>query len=268
VTNRVSMYEVGDLQLVRPDLGVQQAVATIAHEGVHQVLHNVGVQQRLSVWPIWLSEGLAEFFAPTSTDERLRWQGAGHVNDMRMFELEQYFKARPADSDGELIEATVQAARLTSTGYSTSWALTHYLAKNERVAFHSYVREISQLGPLEGDLRIVRPGVVPGNKAAFEKHFGADYREMETRLVAHLNRQPYTDPFAASPHYVAMIEVAGARRGRDANIFRTTELAEKWQRETLAALTDEQRDAARATLRRFANKAAAQQFAVLWVRGG
>ena len=125
VDNRVSMYENSRLKYDRPDLAVQQALSTIAHEGAHQVLHNIGVQQRLSVWPMWLSEGLAEFFAPTSTDARLRWKGAGQVNDMRMFELEQYFKARPANSDGSLIEHTVGAARLTSTGYATSWALTH-----------------------------------------------------------------------------------------------------------------------------------------------
>jgi hypothetical protein len=269
VDNRVSLYENSRLADVRPDLAVQLALSTIAHEGAHQILHNVGVQQRLSVWPMWLSEGLAEFFAPTSTDQRTRWKGAGQVNDMRMFELEQYLKARPADADGHLIKDSVVAARLTSTGYASSWALTHYLAKNRRVEFHKYVNEVSKLGPLEGDTRVVRPGFIPGNSALFEKHFGDDYAGLEKRLLAHLNKQPYTDPFADTPHFVAMITVpSGNRARRDANVFRTEGLAIKWQSEVLETLPEETRNAAAVGLRRFINKPAAQQFAVTWVRGG
>jgi len=269
VDNRVSMYENSELAYDRPDQAVQQAIATIAHEGAHQILHNIGVQQRLSVWPMWISEGLAEFFAPTSTDERLRWKGAGQVNDMRMFELEQYFKSRPADADGKLIEHTVEAARLTSTGYATSWALTHYLAKHERPSFQRYVNEISRLGPLEGDLRIVKPGVIPGNRRQFEKHFGDEYAAMEKRIIGHLNRLPYHDPFAGAPHFVAMITVqVGNRTKRDANIFRSEKLARQWQQETLARLPGEARKSAKLSLRRAPNKLTAQRFALAWVRGG
>ena len=120
--------------------------------------------------------------------------GAGQVNNMRMFELEQYLKARPADADGHLIEDSVIAGRLTSTGYATSSALTHYLAKNHRAEFHKYVNEVSKLKPLEGDRRIEHPGVIPGNRTLFEKHFGHDYALLEKRLLAHLNSCPTSTP--------------------------------------------------------------------------
>lgn len=269
VDNRVSLYETGKLSEARPDLALQLALSTIAHEGAHQILHNIGVQQRLSVWPMWLAEGLAEFFAPTSTDSRARWMGAGQVNNMRMFELEQYLKSRPADADGHLIEDSVIAGRLTSTGYATSWALTHFLAKNHRAEFHKYVNEVSKLGPLEGDRRIEHPGVIPGNRALFEKHFGDDYATLEKRLIAHLNKLPYADPFADSPHIVAMISVpTSGRTRRDANVFRTEGLAVKWQREMLENLPEEAQRAASLNLRRFANKPIAQQFAAAWIKGG
>ena len=64
VTNRVVMYEQKQLAQIDPQLAAQQSISTIAHEGAHQILNNIGVQQRLAVWPTWLSEGLAEFFAP------------------------------------------------------------------------------------------------------------------------------------------------------------------------------------------------------------
>ena len=38
----------------------------------------IGVQQRLSTWPMWLNEGLAEFFSPTTTDRQLKWKGKRH----------------------------------------------------------------------------------------------------------------------------------------------------------------------------------------------
>jgi hypothetical protein len=195
--------------------------------------------------------------------------GAGQVSNMRMFELEQYLKARPADADGHLIEDSVVAGQLTSTGYATSWALTHYLAKNHRVEFHKYVNEVSKLGPLEGDRRIEAPGVIVGNRTLFEKHFGGDYATLEKRLIGHLNKLPYVDPFAGSPHVVAMIAVpSGGRTRRDANVFRSERLAVKWQSEVLAGLPEETRKAATLLLRPFANKHIAQDFAVKWVRGG
>ena len=36
---------------------------TVAHEGTHQILQNIGVHPRLSAWPLWLVEGLAEYCA-------------------------------------------------------------------------------------------------------------------------------------------------------------------------------------------------------------
>ena len=136
LSNRVFMYEKSRLLAVRPDLALSQAISTVAHEGAHQILHNIGVQQRLSIWPMWLSEGLAEFFAPTTFGKGMKWKGAGQVNDMRMFELEQYVKSRASEKpDGKLIEQTVAAARLTSTGYASAWSLTHYLAKNRKPEF-------------------------------------------------------------------------------------------------------------------------------------
>jgi hypothetical protein len=94
ISNHVVMYEQSELVEVAPELAVKQAIGTIAHEGIHQILHNIGVQQRLSRWPMWVAEGLAEYFAPTTVDKRLRWKGIGVPNDLRMYELDRFMKAR------------------------------------------------------------------------------------------------------------------------------------------------------------------------------
>ena len=268
LSNRVFMYEQSKLATVRPDIAVQQSISTIAHEGVHQILHNIGVQQRLSVWPMWLSEGLAEYFAPTSTGARLKWKGPGQVNDMRMFELELYLKGRAAEKpNGEMIEHTVVAGRLTSTGYAAAWALTHYLAKNRRVEFNDYVREVSRLGPLEASGDISGPGLIRENLLLFKRFFGDDLPGLETRLLAHLKKLPYTDPFQGMPHCVATIIVSDGRKlQRDANTFHSPTLAQKWLRELIEQLPEAQRAGVRTSIRQFPNRAAAEGYATQWLR--
>ena len=84
LSNHIVMYEESRLFRTAPELAIQQAISTIAHEGAHQILHNIGVQARLSKWPMWLTEGLAEYFAPTTFGRRMQWKGAGQVNDLRI----------------------------------------------------------------------------------------------------------------------------------------------------------------------------------------
>lgn len=264
LTNHVVMYEESKLFRVKPELGIQQSLSTIAHEGVHQILHNIGVQQRLSVWPMWLAEGLAEYFAPTTVGRKLQWKGAGQVNDLRMFELENYLKARDASSDGQMVTHTVSAARLTSTGYASAWALTTYLAKAERAKFNRYTAEISKLGPLEGNVNVLGRGAIAQNLTDFQKIFGDDLAEMEKKLVAYLKRLPYDDPFAEWPHFAVLVTATvNGKPKREANIFHSPETAEKWQRETIAKLPAD----AEGVIRQYANRAVAERAASEFLRG-
>ena len=176
--NRVAIYETQALAKIAPTLAAREAISTIAHEGVHQILANIGVEKRLSRWPMWLSEGMAEFFSPIKVDNRLHWGGAGGVNTLRMLQLDSYLRSR-RKVDGSTITKTVGAARLTSTGYATAWSLTHFLARGQRNSFHAYVREVSQLEPLERSTPEL-------NLAIFQKHFGDDHEEMEVNIHRHL----------------------------------------------------------------------------------
>jgi hypothetical protein len=255
VSNRVFVYEQSHLAQVRFDLAQGQAISTIAHEGVHQILHNIGVQQRLSVWPMWLSEGLAEFFAPTTMGAKLKWKGAGQINDLRMYELEQYVRGNSAvDNNGELVEHTVLAGRLTSTGYAAAWSLVHYLAKYKRPELLSLVHEASQYGPLTGATDITSLGIVRENREAFVAKMGDNFKDLESRLIAHLKKQPYTDPFLDAPHFVAtFVSASGRNPQKSVNTFHSKPLAEKFP--------DADRPAAEAIIRRFPNRPQADAFA-------
>jgi hypothetical protein len=266
LTNRVFMYEQSRLQQVRPDLALGQAISTIAHEGVHQILHNIGVQQRLSVWPMWLSEGLAEFFAPTTVGKNLTWKGPGQVNDLRMFELEQYVRGNSAKSPtGELVEHTVIAGRLTSTGYASAWALVHYLSALKRSDLMTLIREASHIGPLTGATDVNGLGVIRSNRDAFTKLLGDDFVELESRVVAHLKKLPYTDPFLNAPHFVAtFICSTGRKTQKSVNTFHSMPVAQKWLAEMREKLPEADRPTAQAEIRAFPNRVQAEAYVRQW----
>lgn len=188
LTNQVVMYEQSRLSQVAPEIAVKLAISTVAHEGVHQILQNIGVQQRLSRWPMWISEGLPEYFSPTELGANIRWKGVGTVNDLRMRELETYVRVKQ-DSvrPGETILATVRSQNLTSTGYASAWALTHFLASRKQANFVAYLQEVSKLGPLE-------TWSPDEGEAKFMKHFGGKLDELEGAELIHLRGLPYVDP--------------------------------------------------------------------------
>lgn len=188
VSNFVVMYEESRLGKVAPEIAAAQAITTIAHEGVHQILHNIGVQQRLSHWPMWTCEGLAEYFAPTTTDKRMKWKGPGELNELRLAELDRYLRQRPADAHGDLVQQTIEAAQLGSLGYAAAWALNHFLIKRQPQKFFGYLQEVSKIGPLENSGKPDKDDRIPANRALFAKHFDDDMDRLETQVVEHLRK--------------------------------------------------------------------------------
>jgi hypothetical protein len=115
---------------------------------------------------------------------------------MRMFEIESYLRQQRRATDGKVIRETVGAANLTSTGYAFSWSLVHHLAKNERSKFHQMVRRISKLRPLESVHSFPsRSAFCPENVAIFEEYFPDGLDNVEQKMVDHLRKQPYRNPF-------------------------------------------------------------------------
>jgi len=196
VSNRVLMYEQSDIGVAAPEYALKQIISTVAHEGVHQVLHNIGVQQRLSRWPMWVSEGLPEYFAPTNVGRTNRWKGAGQVNDLRMLSIDKLLKENYREDSA--VEGIVFSDDLDADGYAWAWALSHYLGEKKKESFFKYVAEVAKLGPLEKmeDSK---------QRELFASHFGANRARISTDMVAHLKRLPYVDPIENMTHYVVLI---------------------------------------------------------------
>ncbi len=257
VSNYVVMYEQSKLLEVAPDLAVKQSISTIAHEGVHQILHNIGVQQRLSNWPMWISEGLPEFFAPTSFDKRVRWKGVGFPNDLRMKELETFLKQNGRSA--ELSKPTSEAKSLTSTGYAAAWAMTHTLAERRKKDFFAYLGDVSRRGPLETFSE-------SDDAKLFARHFGDDFKQLDDEIGKSLRKLPYVDPVANQTHYVAMLEVpVGVALQRSYAITTSPKAVKDWQKEQLDELLPAVRAATKFTIQAFPNETAASNFAKLWL---
>ncbi|MEX2027299.1 MAG: DUF1570 domain-containing protein, partial [Pirellulaceae bacterium] len=269
LSNRVFLYEPVELGELSRELALSQAISTVAHEGAHQILHNIGVQQRLSAWPMWISEGLAEYYAPTTFGKNLAWKGPGR-NDLRMFELQRYLKNREkVPADGGMIELTVTTPVLSSTGYASAWAITHFLIKTEKDQFRQYLQQVSRLGPLEGPVGGNGSPPVLENLELFQSHFGKDMPALETRLVAYLKRQPYKDPFADLPHFLVQIVVKIDRQLHyQAEIFYSSVLAKAWADKTIAALPPEQRAEASLHIAKHDSRAAADLIKKTWLKKG
>ena len=239
LTNRVVMHEESRLNSIKPELALKQKINTIAHEGVHQLLHNIGVQTRMSAWPMWITEGIAEYLSPTTTGKYMRWKGAGQVNDFRMMELEQFLQVstQVTQSPGDWLTETILASRLDSKGYASAWALTHYLAKTRRTQFNAYMQDLQKLGPLDGGYRVVGNGTVPKHRELYAKHFDADLAMTEMRLRQYLPKLPYVDPLTEFPHVTVMIGfTVNGRFQKMGGVFHNPAFAQQWVTKTVAEL--------------------------------
>lgn len=248
ITNRVVLYEDQRLWEAAPEYAFKQAAYTVAHEGIHQLLANTGIQQRLSHWPQWISEGLPEYFCPLKVNTKLikkkdsqlpertlRWSQAGRVNDLRMYDL-----LRSTSRNGILMRDAVQATNLTSYGYAVSWGMVHYLATEKPETLGAYLKEVQKSKPLERSQYRGRPDPL------FIKHFGDKYAVLERRVQTHLLSKPmqrqYKDPIERQTHYL-MKQIV--KRGRTFHtrvaITLSPAAAKEWKEEQEALIEAEGR---------------------------
>ncbi len=262
VTNWVVMYEQSDLAEMAPELALKQSISTIAHEGTHQILHNIGVQQRLSRWPMWISEGLPEYFSPTSFDKGVRWKGVGLVNDLRMKSLDTHLRKNSASSaPGELVKSTVNAQTLESLGYACAWGLSHFLAERRKEKFFAYLADVSKIGPLE------KASVSSKGEDLFIKHFGNDFAGLEREMIAHLQRLPYVDPIENMTHYVCMLSKRiGLSVQRSYTVTVSPASVKQWQAQELGTLSAAAQAGSAFAIEIFPTKTSAMNFAANWLR--
>ena len=185
----------------------------MAHEGTHQVLQNLGVQPRLADWPAWLSEGLAEYCAPTTLGRHGDWARFGKVNPFHMAtfrDLKDPISLQlrgdgltpsdfGVDPSRPIVEGLATRNELSPTDYAFAWALTHYLLTRHHDRFLAYLKTMGKMRPLERRTSAE-------DLFTFRAAFGDDLAKLDRRVRAHVDLLEEQGNFEALTYYAVVFE--------------------------------------------------------------
>ena len=243
-SNRILFYETSSHDAQAPEVAALRRPQTVAHEGTHQILQNIGIQPRLAPWPLWLVEGLAEYCSTPVTSKKgiTTWAGLGMVNAYHIATIRdlgdplsgQVAGSTPPEHIGRkpgmpLVEYLVTKADLSPTDYALSWAMTHHLARRRVADFITYLRAMSALPPLSKR--------TPANQlAAFGRAFGTDLGRLDAEINTHLGKLKVTNQL---PYYSVMSQqrVGGGLLRRAAIVSQSPSMIRQWL-ETISASGD------------------------------
>jgi hypothetical protein len=245
VTNRIYFYEQSERDQHAPEVSALRKPQTVAHEGTHQILQNIGVHPRMSEWPIWLIEGLAEYCAaPVCPRKGAKpsWDGLGMINGLHMAtirELDDPLSVSVLDPGADaralvrepgkpLVEVLIARSRLTPTEYALAWAMTHYLAFKRQNEFVSYLRMMSQVPPLV-------PRSAEDHLADFRKVFGQDLAKADRAIDAYLKKLAKQKGYDPMPFYAVMFEqsLPGGLQRRAAMVSQSPQMIQQWVQEII-----------------------------------
>lgn len=233
LTNRIYFYEKSAQDQAAPEVAALRRPQTVAHEGTHQILANIGIQPRLSSWPMWLVEGLAEYCSPPVTTKKgdIVWKGLGEVNPMHMAtirDLDDQAALNVGGGDGPvlgrdprqpLVEHVITKQELTPTDYALSWAVTHYLAHKRPDDFVAFLAKMSKLPPLESR-------GPEEHLAEFRAAFGDDLVKLDKAIGVYLAKLKYKE----LPYYTVVFEqpVGPNRLKRAAMVSQSPLVIRQW----------------------------------------
>lgn len=245
-SNRIFFYQHSEREKIEPKLSYILKPQTVAHEGAHQILANIGVQPRLSEWPLWLVEGLAEYCATTTkTKKGIVWSGLGAINAPHMAtlrELEdpvsiQIAAANPVYNPyaaprrrGSRAEALVMKTKLTATDYALAWAMTHYLAAKRGEEFVDYLKAMNRIPPLE-------PRTPDQQLELFKTYFGSDMIKLDKKIDEAVHKLSQKKGYDKLPYYAVIFEQAlgnGVIR-RAGMVSQSPQMVQQWVVERMAA---------------------------------
>jgi len=270
-SNRIFFYETSERDQQAPEVAALRRPQTVAHEGTHQILQNIGIQPRLAAWPPWLVEGLAEYCATPSSNRKkgtLTWSGLGVVNSLHLAtvrDLEDPMNGQVSggrrpdhigrDPDMPLVEYLVTKTDLTPTDYALAWALTHYLAMKRVDEFVGYLKLMSQAPPLQRR-------TPADHLAAFRAAFGGNLRKLDREVAIYLSKLKSPNHL---PYYAVLFHqrVGGNSVKRAAIVSQSPSMIRQW----LETVTSPRGEAPEWETHPFPRRNPALATAEAWVNG-
>ena len=240
-SNRIFLFEKSDRDGIEPEISALLSTQTAAHEGTHQILQNIGVQPRLSAWPPWLVEGLAEYCASPASSRKGEptWDGLGQINSLHMAtlrELDDPLSISMREPDDRvrpltrrpgqpIVETMICQTDMSPTDYALAWAVTHYLALKRGPEFTRFLTLMGQTPPL-------LPRTPEDHVRDFRAAFGDDLARMDKTIDGYLRKLARHKGYDPMPYYAVMFEQPrppGLVR-RAAMVSQSPQVIQKWVR--------------------------------------
>ncbi len=215
---------------------------TVAHEGVHQVLCNIGVAAALEPLAALARRRNGRVFASTKPSKKggITWAGLGGINSLNMAtlrELDDPLSLQAGDGKLQAIpvsrrqsasrtESLVSESHLTPTDYAIAWSLTHYLARMRCSDFVKYLKHLNQLPPFE-------PRSPEQQLADFRKFFGDDLAKVDKEVDKYVRNKLSKKDYDPLPHYAVTFEQTlpnGAVK-RAACVNQSPQMIQQWVEE-------------------------------------
>ena len=157
-------------------------VATIIHEGTHQLMFNYGMQVRYSDTPLWLNEGMALFFDTPDLNADRGWRTIGKLNFIRVNQFLEYINKRPEDSLTQMIQKDDGFRSETALDtYAQAWAFNYFLLKRHKKEFVEYLKFMSKK-------KVLRYDTPEQRLADFQSHFDSTLEQLDREFVLYFQK--------------------------------------------------------------------------------
>jgi hypothetical protein len=128
-----------------------RTLVNLVHEATHQLMMNSGLQIPLADNPLWVSEGIAAYFEPTSEFTELGWRSPGQVNEIRI-PLLKSAAAKLTCQDIVRMMGNDEVFRTTDRSaayYSLAWGWNHFLFQKYSPSYVDYLQHLAETSPLQ-----------------------------------------------------------------------------------------------------------------------
>ncbi len=194
LTNRVTTFDLTGSEALRPFTqsntfntgnllahpAAANLVATLIHEGTHQMAFNCGLHQRLAPIPLWVCEGIATYFETPDLATPRGWHAIGGVNHPRR---QQFLKLHKQGWLQNIVEndQSFRHSDAATDAYAQAWATTAFLMKTKKELFVKYLSTLSTKKACQPDTKEQRI-------KDFEQTFGSPDKDMEQDIAAFVTR--------------------------------------------------------------------------------
>lgn len=160
-------------------------VATVVHEGTHQLMFNMGMQTRFADTPLWVNEGLAMFFETPDMESTKGWRTIGQVNPLRLANFRQQLGSR-VGGGGSLKnlltnDMEFRDPQKTLALYAEAWALNYFLLTKHSKEYVAYLKVLSGKKPMMTD--------TPEQRLKdFESAIGMDLATLDAEFIEYIQK--------------------------------------------------------------------------------